>query len=89
MRQELKIPSGQQQEKCYATHAEQNALVQAARMGIAVEGATVYCTHQPCVICLKILINAGVARVVYKNEYPDEFSREIAAEAGFEMIQLP
>ncbi|MGI6004686.1 MAG: deoxycytidylate deaminase [Christensenellales bacterium] len=76
------IPSGTQQELCYATHAEQNAIAQAARMGVEINGATLYCTHQPCVICAKLMINAGIRRVVYKNGYPDEFSRQICREAG-------
>ena len=63
-------------------HAEQNAVIQAARYGINVSGATLYCTHQPCVICAKIIINAGITRVVYKEGYPDEFSLRLFEEAG-------
>ena len=57
-------------------------MIQAARYGINVSGATLYCTHQPCVICAKIIINAGITRVVYKEGYPDEFSLRLFEEAG-------
>ncbi len=82
LRRKLNIPSGTQHELCYAVHAEQNAVIQAARHGINISGATLYCTHQPCVICAKIIINAGIERVVYKDGYPDEFSLQLFAEAG-------
>ena len=73
LRRKLGVASGTRQELCYAVHAEQNAIIQAARLGIKIEGATLYCTHQPCVICAKMIINAGIARVVYKEGYPDDF----------------
>ena len=82
IRRKLNIPSGTQHELCYATHAEQNAIIQAAKLGIKIDGATLYCTHQPCVICAKIIINAGITRVVYKNGYPDEFSLQLFNEAN-------
>ncbi len=82
MREKMNIPSGTHAELCYAAHAEQNAIIQAARYGININGATLYCTHQPCVICAKMIINAGIARVVYKEGYPDEFSMKLFAEAG-------
>ena len=82
LRRKMNIPSGTMQEICYAVHAEQNAIVQAARLGVNVNGATLYCTHQPCVICAKIIINAGITRVVYKHGYPDEFSLALFADAG-------
>lgn len=88
LRRKLNIPSGTRHELCYATHAEQNAIVQAARMGIAIEGATLYCTHQPCTICAKLIINSGIKRVVYKEGYPDDFSLELFKEAGVELEQL-
>lgn len=87
MREEMKIESGTRHELCYATHAEQNAIVQAARMGIAVGGGTLYCTHQPCAICAKILINAGIKRIVFKNGYPDDFSLKLLKEADVELVQ--
>lgn len=85
LRQKLGIPSGTRAELCYAVHAEQNALIQAARMGVSVQGATLYVTYSPCVICAKLIINAGIARVVYRHDYPDEFSKELLAEAGVQV----
>ncbi|MDQ2818036.1 MAG: cytidine/deoxycytidylate deaminase family protein [Candidatus Eremiobacteraeota bacterium] len=64
-----------------STHAEQNALAQAARYGIAIAGASVYCTDQPCLTCAKLLINAGLKRVVFEHEYPDDAAMEMFAEA--------
>ena len=81
LRREQNIPSGTCQEICYAVHAEQNAIIQAAKLGVSVDGGTLYCTHQPCAICCKIIINSGIARVVYRNPYPDPFSREIFAQS--------
>ena len=82
LRRKLGVASGTRQELCYAVHAEQNANSQAARHGTNIEGATLYCTHQPCVICAKMIINAGIARVVYKEGYPDDFSVRLFREAG-------
>jgi dCMP deaminase len=87
MRRRLGIPSGQQGQLCYAIHAEQNALIQAARMGIAIEGATLYCTHRPCSICARLIINAGIVRIVYRNPYPDDFSLAILNEASIMLEQ--
>lgn len=86
MRTELGIASGTRQELCYAIHAEQNAIIQAAKMGICIDGGTMYTTHQPCAICAKMIINAGIIRVVYKYPYPDEFSLKLFAEAGVELV---
>ena len=85
IRNELNIPSGTQAQISYAVHAEQNAVSQAARLGVSVKGATIYVTHQPCVLCAKILINAGIKRIVYKYGYPDEFSLELLKEAGVQL----
>lgn len=87
MRDKLNIPSGTRHELCYAIHAEQNAIIQAAKLGVSIEGATLYCTHQPCVICAKIIVNAGISKVVYAEGYPDEFSLEIFRLAGVELLQ--
>ena len=89
LRDKEKIASGTRQEICYATHAEQNALVQAAKLGISVDGATIYVTHQPCVICTKLLINAGIKTIVYGYTYPDEFSLKLLKEAGVNLLCLP
>ena len=88
MRDKLNIPSGTRAEMCYAIHAEQNAVIQAAKMGISVEGATIYVTHQPCSVCTRILINAGIKRIVYGESYPDTFSLELLKEAGIELCDL-
>lgn len=82
LRRKLGIESGTRHEVCYATHAEQNAIIQAAKMGICIDGATLYCTHQPCSICTKMIINSGITRVVYEQGYPDDFSLELFNEAG-------
>ena len=82
LREKLGIPSGTQHEICYATHAEQNAIIQAAKLGVSIDGATLYCTHQPCVICAKMIVNAGITRVVYVEGYPDEFSVQMLTEGG-------
>lgn len=87
LRMKNDIASGTRLELCYAVHAEQNAIVQAARLGILLEGATLYCTHQPCVICAKMIINAGIKRIVYKDGYPDEFSVQLLNEAGVSLQQ--
>lgn len=82
LRKQRGIASGSHHELCRGIHAEQNAVVQAALYGVAIGGATVYCTHQPCVLCAKILINAGVVEIVYEDAYPDTLSEEMLAEAG-------
>lgn len=82
LRRDMGIESGTRHEICYATHAEQNAIIQAARMGICIDGATLYCTHQPCAICTKMIINSGITRVVYESGYPDKFSLDLFSEAG-------
>ena len=82
VREKLNIPRGERYELCRSVHAEQNALIQAAKLGVSVEGATLYCTHQPCTICTRLIINAGIKRVVYKFPYPDEFATKLFDEAG-------
>ncbi|MBN2851417.1 MAG: dCMP deaminase family protein [Clostridia bacterium] len=86
LRQQLNVPSGEKHELCRAIHAEQNALVQAAKTGISVEGATIYVTLQPCSLCAKLLINAGIKRVVYRGSYPDEMAMSMFNEARIELI---
>lgn len=82
LREQLGIPSGEKHELCRAIHAEQNAVVQAAKYGSPIDGATVYSTHQPCVLCAKILINAGCAEIVFRDAYPDTLSEGLLDEAG-------
>jgi dCMP deaminase len=69
-----------------ATHAEANAIVQGALHGVSLEGATAYCTHQPCAGCSKLLISAGVVRIVYRDPYPDAVAEMLLAEAGVEAV---
>ncbi|MEA4885040.1 MAG: cytidine/deoxycytidylate deaminase family protein [Clostridia bacterium] len=88
MRAQLHVASGERHELCRGLHAEQNVIIQAAVHGVAVSGATVYCTHQPCVVCAKMLINAGIASIVYSGEYPDTMSYEMMREAGIEVVSL-
>ncbi|HMM31718.1 MAG TPA: dCMP deaminase family protein [Clostridia bacterium] len=88
MRRKLNIPSGTQHELCYAIHAEQNAIIQAAKLGVTIEGATMYCTHQPCVICAKMIVNSGISRVIYGEGYPDEFSLRIFEMANVELLKF-
>lgn len=88
LREQLGIPSGQRHELCRAIHAEQNVIIQAARYGTNIAGSTLYCTTQPCVICMKMLINAGVAKIFYRDGYPDELSEQMLAEAGVEAVKM-
>ena len=85
LREELNVPSGERHELCRALHAEQNAIIQAAKLGVSIDGATLYCTHQPCSVCARMIINAGIKRVVYQEGYPDDFTLELFAEAGIQL----
>lgn len=85
LREQLGIPSGQRHEICRGLHAEQNAILQAARYGINIEGASIYITTQPCVVCAKMLINAGIAEIIYQQPYPDELAMELLQESGIKM----
>lgn len=85
LREKLEIPSGEKHELCRALHAEQNAIIQAATLGQSIEGATIYITHQPCIICAKMIINAGISRIVIRRGYPDEMSRGMLREAGLKV----
>jgi dCMP deaminase len=69
-------------------HAEQNAIIQAALHGVITAGATIYVTHQPCFICAKTIINAGLSEIVYDKEYEDNRSLDFLAQAGIKLIAL-
>jgi dCMP deaminase len=69
-------------------HAEQNAIIQAAYHGVSVRGSVLYCTHQPCLLCVKMIINAGIEEVRYSGGYPDPLAVELAAEGGMKLAQL-
>lgn len=88
LRDELGVPSGQRHEISRAVHAEQNAIIQAAISGMSIEGATLYSTNHPCILCTKMLINAGIVEFVYSEGYPDELSAELIEEAGIKARQF-
>ena len=85
LRERLNVPSGQRHELCRGLHAEQNAIIQAAVHGVAIKGAELYCTHYPCAVCAKMLVNAGITSLKLAAHYPDELAREIFAEAGIKI----
>jgi len=89
LRDELGIPSGTRHEICRAIHAEQNVIIQAALHGVSLSGATIYCTHSPCVLCAKMLINARISRFVTYGTYSEESFVELFAEAGIVFERLP
>ncbi|RPF42963.1 deoxycytidylate deaminase [Thermodesulfitimonas autotrophica] len=82
LREEQGIRAGERHELCRGLHAEQNAILQAAVHGTSIAGATVYTTHHPCVLCAKMLVQAGVKRIVFGGDYPDELAQRILSEAG-------
>jgi len=88
LRERLKVPSGERHELCRGLHAEQNAIIQAAKHGTNIDGATLYCTTMPCIICTKMIINAGITRVIYGEGYADELAREMITEADIEIIHF-
>jgi len=91
LRNKLNIPSGTRHEVCRAIHAEQNAIIQASLHGISIRGATIYCTHSPCILCAKMLVNAKIARFVACSEYADPSFKSLFKEAGvkFEKTRKP
>ncbi|HEX9873367.1 MAG TPA: cytidine/deoxycytidylate deaminase family protein [Deferrimonas sp.] len=88
LRQKLGVPSGERHELCRGLHAEQNAIIQAAKHGTNIAGSTLYCTNSPCIICTKMIINSGVERIVYSEGYPDTLSMEMLAESGIEVLSF-
>lgn len=88
LREQMHVPSGKNHELCRAIHAEQNAVVQAARSGTSIEGSTIYTTTAPCVLCVKILMNAGVKAIVYADSYPDSLAQSFLEESGIEVRRL-
>ncbi|MBT1071782.1 deoxycytidylate deaminase [Pelotalea chapellei] len=88
LRERLNVPSGERHELCRGLHAEQNAIIQAAKHGTNINGATLYCTTMPCIICSKMIINAGITKVVYGEGYADELAREMINEASIEVIHF-
>lgn len=86
LREKLGIPSGERQELCRGAHGEQNAIIQAASSGVSMEEATMYCTTAPCSTCAKMIINAGIRRLVLGGRYPDTLGEDLIAEAGIETV---
>ena len=91
LREKLHVPSGERHELCRALHAEQNAIIQAARYGIDIRDSKIYITTQPCITCAKMCINAGINEIIYANPYPDELSLGMLDEAGvpYRVYELP
>jgi len=89
LREQKNVPSGERHELCRATHAEANAIIQAAFHGVSTAGTTLYCTTAPCAICAKMLINAGVKRIVYTEGYPDKLGLEMLQQAGVDVERHP
>ena len=88
LREQLKVESGMRHELCRGIHAEQNAIIQAAYHGVSVKGASLFCTNQPCSICAKMIVNAGIVAIFYRSVYADELARVMLAEAGVPMIRV-
>lgn len=88
LREQMEVPSGERHELCRGIHAEQNAIVQAALHGVSIKGASLYCTNQPCSICAKMIINAGISIIIYESGYADPLSIEMLDEAKVELFQL-
>ena len=85
LREQMAVPSGQRHELCRGLHAEQNAIIQAAKHGARIDGATLYTTHHPCSICAKMAINAGVARIVCREDYPDDLGKTMLRLGGVKL----
>lgn len=88
LRENESIPSGTRHELCRGLHAEQNVIVQAAYHGIAIGGATIYCTNKPCVICSKMIINAGIKKIYHDEGYNDPLADQMLVEADLEIVRL-
>jgi dCMP deaminase len=88
LREQLGIESGKMHELCRGIHAEQNAIIQAAYHGVSVNGAVIYCTNQPCSICARMIINAGIQKIYYQSGYADPLAKELLGEAGIELKQI-
>jgi dCMP deaminase len=88
LREQLNVESGMRHELCRGIHAEQNAIIQAAYHGVSVKGASLFCTNQPCSICAKMIVNAGIVAIYYRSGYADELARVMLAEAGVPMIRV-
>ncbi|NQU17375.1 MAG: cytidine deaminase [Candidatus Saganbacteria bacterium] len=88
LRKKMNVPSGERHELCRGLHAEQNAIVQAAVHGDQIDGGTLYCNYQPCVICVKMMINAGIKRLVFSGNYPDELAGKMLRESNISITKI-
>lgn len=88
LRERLSIPSGERHELCRGLHAEQNAIIQAAYHGVMIQGATLYCTNHPCIICSKMIINAGIKRIIYEEGYADELAATLLRESKIKVERI-
>ena len=86
IRKQMNLPSGQRHELCRGLHAEQNAIIQAAWHGVKIAGGTMYCNYQPCVICAKMMINAGIIKLVYAGGYPDELAEQMLKQSKLVVV---
>ncbi len=84
LREQLKVPSGERHELCRGLHAEQNVILQAAKHGVNIDAATLFCTHAPCIICAKMIINSGIKQVVYLDGYPDILAKDMLEESDID-----
>jgi dCMP deaminase len=87
LREQEKIPSGERHELCRGLHAEQNTIIQAAYHGISIKGSSLYCTNLPCSICMKMIISAGINKIIYENGYPDYLAGRMLSESGIILEQ--
>lgn len=88
LREQLGVPSGERHELCRGLHAEQNAIIQAALHGVSLRGCTLYCTNMPCSICSKMLINAAIEAIYYREGYADSMAAAMLEEAGIPLVKI-
>jgi len=85
LREKLNVPPGERHELCRGLHAEQNVIIQAAVFGISIKDSVLYCTNTPCVVCVKMLINAGVKEIVFSGDYPDDLAKKMLSESNIKV----
>ncbi len=88
LREQLNVPSGERHELCRGIHAEQNAIIQAAYYGVSIKDSTLFCTHLPCSICTKMLINSGITTIYHASGYTDPLAMDMMKEAGLEVYRV-
>lgn len=80
-RQQGNVKSGEGHEQCRGIHAEQNVIITTMKYKLSLEGATMYCTHKPCFMCVKMLLHCGIKKLYYREDYPDTVADSLIAEA--------